>query len=70
MGQMNGKVAVVTGASRGIGRDMALVFAREGARVVVSARTEEEGESPISDQYSDHARTHSRGRRRGHRSGL
>ena len=48
MGQMNGKVAVVTGASRGIGRDMALVFAREGARVVVSARTEEEGESPIS----------------------
>ncbi len=48
MGQMNGKVAVVTGASRGIGRDMALVFAWEGARVVVSARTEEEGESPIS----------------------
>ena len=48
MGRLDGKVAVITGASRGIGRDMALVFAREGAKVVVSARTENEGDFKIS----------------------
>ena len=48
MGKLDGKVAVVTGASRGIGRDMAVVFAREGAKVVVSARTEKEGDFRIT----------------------
>jgi short-subunit dehydrogenase len=33
------KVVVVTGASRGIGRDVALAFAREGARLVIAARS-------------------------------
>ncbi|MBM3945993.1 MAG: SDR family NAD(P)-dependent oxidoreductase [SAR202 cluster bacterium] len=47
MGKLDGKVAVVTGASRGIGRDIAVVFAREGAKVVVSARTENEGDFRI-----------------------
>ncbi|HJO81883.1 MAG: SDR family NAD(P)-dependent oxidoreductase [SAR202 cluster bacterium] len=47
MGKLDGKVAVITGASRGIGRDMAVVFAREGAKVVVSARTENEGDFRI-----------------------
>jgi NAD(P)-dependent dehydrogenase (short-subunit alcohol dehydrogenase family) len=32
---LEGKVAVVTGAGRGLGKSMALVFAREGAKVVV-----------------------------------
>ena len=41
--KLNGKVAIVTGASRGIGKQIALTFAREGARVVVVARTEQEG---------------------------
>ena len=38
---LEGKVAAITGASRGIGRDMALMFASRGAKVVVSARNEE-----------------------------
>ncbi len=36
------KVAIVTGASRGIGKDIALGFAREGANVVVAARSDQE----------------------------
>ena len=38
---LEGKVAVVTGASRGIGRGIAERFAREGARVVVNFRADE-----------------------------
>ena len=36
MGALEGKVAVITGAGRGIGRGMALLFAHEGASVVVN----------------------------------
>lgn len=39
MGILDGKVAVVTGASRGIGRGAAIGLAREGAAVVIAART-------------------------------
>ena len=37
--ELEGKVAVITGASRGVGRELAVGFAREGAFVVAAART-------------------------------
>ena len=41
MSQLEGKKAIVTGASRGIGREIALEFARQGADVALLARNEE-----------------------------
>lgn len=43
-GSLAGKVAVITGASRGIGEAVAIRYAMEGAKVVVSARTVDEGD--------------------------
>jgi NAD(P)-dependent dehydrogenase (short-subunit alcohol dehydrogenase family) len=47
-GVVAGKVALVTGASSGIGRATALAFAREGAKVVVADVTVEGGEETVA----------------------
>jgi len=53
MGVLNGKVGVVTGAGRGIGREICLNFAREGAKVVVNdlgGDRDGSGEGKIADE--------------------
>jgi len=55
---MQGKVCVVTGANRGLGKEVALVLAGRGARVIVVARNPERGEeavAEISRTTSNHA---------------
>ena len=47
MGLLDGKVAIVTGASRGIGAAIAARFGAEGAAVAVAARTTEAAGSPL-----------------------
>jgi citronellol/citronellal dehydrogenase len=47
MGKLDGRIAIVTGASRGIGEEIARLFAQEGARVVCAARTLNEGDHRI-----------------------
>src|SRR6266540_7362845 len=39
---LDGKIAIVTGAGRGLGREMALALARAGADIVCAARTPEQ----------------------------
>ena len=45
--RLEGKVAIITGAGSGIGRESALLFTREGARVVVSDYVSEAGEETV-----------------------
>ena len=47
MGKLDGKVCVITGASRGIGAEIARLFAAEGGNVVAAARTLREGDHPL-----------------------
>jgi NAD(P)-dependent dehydrogenase (short-subunit alcohol dehydrogenase family) len=48
MSRLDGQVAIVTGASKGIGRVLARMFAREGARVVCAARSRDLVDETVS----------------------
>jgi len=46
---LEGKVALITGASQGLGRALALAYAKEGARLIINSRSEE-GIRPVAEE--------------------
>jgi NAD(P)-dependent dehydrogenase (short-subunit alcohol dehydrogenase family) len=51
--RLKDKVAIVTGAGRGIGRGIARVFAREGAKVILASRTQEQLDRTLKEIESE-----------------
>lgn len=53
MAELDGEVIIVTGASRGLGREMTLRFSAEGARVVLNARSRDDLEAVAAEASGD-----------------
>jgi NAD(P)-dependent dehydrogenase (short-subunit alcohol dehydrogenase family) len=47
-GELRGKVALITGGTSGIGRDAAVLFAKEGGQIAVTGRREAEGQETVA----------------------
>lgn len=45
--RLQNKVGIITGAGSGIGRGIALSFVKEGAKVVVAGRSEDDGKETV-----------------------
>ena len=58
MGKLEGRVAVVTGAASGIGKGIAIAFAREGADIVVADRVDEDAAAEVLAAVSALGREH------------
>ena len=68
MGALDGRVAIITGAGRGLGREHALLFASEGAKVVVNdLGGDQQGGGADATPGAADGRRHPRDGRRGGR---
>jgi NAD(P)-dependent dehydrogenase (short-subunit alcohol dehydrogenase family) len=70
MGDLKGKIAVVTGASRGIGKGIALALGEQGCIVYVTGRTTGDGERTIDTTARLVSEAGGEWRRRRHRSAV
>ena len=56
MGRVEGKVAIVTGSTYGIGEAIAKILAREGAVSIITGRSQEEGKKVVAEITSSGGR--------------